>query len=302
MAKGDIVRQISKGAKSKTAKEIMNNRNLIKKFIKMIYFLAKKKWAVKNNFEETIEYFANLGVDDLFQHINNAPKNSTYISTFIAEQFLKAVGDFLSNQIITDLIAAGDFTILADESTDEADHSQMSIFVCFVDAFGNKPVEIFLGIVKLTTSKKAVDLHEIIIKHLESKNLDSLCIRFSGLDGTNTMNGEQKGLQHLIRHTAPHSQYLNYRNHRLALCLVHLIPCYQELLELHGVLFSLWKTLKYSSIKQAIFEQAQEASNLKFLNVLKACTTRWLLHSESCIRIISRFHPLINAVDVIFFE
>ena len=206
MAKGDIVRQISKGAKSKTAKEIMNNRNLIKKFIKMIYFLAKKKWAVKNNFEETIEYLANLGVDVIFQHINNAPENSTYISTFSAEQFLKAVGDFL---IITDLIATGDFTILADESTDKADHSQMSIFVRFVDAFDNKPVERFLGIVKLTTSKKAVDLHEIIIKHLESKNLDSFCICFSGLDGTNAMNGEQKGLQCLIRHTALHSLHFN---------------------------------------------------------------------------------------------
>ena len=129
-------------------------------------FLAKKKWAVKNNFEETIEYLADLGVDVIFQHINNAPKNSTYISTFSAEQFLKAVGDFLSDQIITDLIAAGDFTILADESTDEADRSQMSIFVRFVDASEKKP-ERFLVIVKLATSKMPVDLHEIIIKHLE---------------------------------------------------------------------------------------------------------------------------------------
>ena len=79
---------------------------------------------------------------------------------------MKAVGDFLSDQIITDLIAAGDFTILADESTDEADRSQMSIFVCFVDASEKKP-ERFLVIVKLATSKMPVDLHEIIIKHLE---------------------------------------------------------------------------------------------------------------------------------------
>ena len=99
---------------------------------------------MKNNSEETIKYLANLGVDDIFQHINNAPKNSTYISTFSAEQFLKVVGDFLSDQIITDLIAAGDFTILADESTDEADRSQMSIFVRFANAFdSNKPVERF---------------------------------------------------------------------------------------------------------------------------------------------------------------
>ena len=103
-----------RGAGSKTAKEKKNNRNLIKRFIKAIYFLAKKKWDVKNHFEETIEYVANFGVDDFFHHINNAPKNSTYISTFSAEQFLKAVGGFLSDQIVTELIAAGDFTILAD--------------------------------------------------------------------------------------------------------------------------------------------------------------------------------------------
>ena len=84
---------------------------------------------MKNNSEETIKYLANLGVDDIFQHINNAPKNSTYISTFSAEQFLKTVGDFLRDQIISDLIAAVDFMILADESTDKADRSQMSIFL-----------------------------------------------------------------------------------------------------------------------------------------------------------------------------
>ena len=54
LAKGNIVCQISKGAESRTGKEIKNNQISIKKFIKTISFLAKKKWAVKNNFEETI--------------------------------------------------------------------------------------------------------------------------------------------------------------------------------------------------------------------------------------------------------
>ena len=97
LAKGDIVHQINKRAESKTAKGIKNNQSLIKKLIKTIYFVAKKKWAVKNNFEETVEYLANLGVEDIFQNISNAPKNSTYISTFSVDQFLKAIGDFLSD-------------------------------------------------------------------------------------------------------------------------------------------------------------------------------------------------------------
>ena len=145
----------------------------------MIYFITKKKWAVKNNFEETIEYLANFGVGNIFQHVDNVPKNFTYISTFSAELILESSLRLFKQ---CSFQAAVDLTILADKSTGKADCSQMSIFVCFVDAFGNKLFK-RLGIVKFTTSKMVVDLHEFIMKHLESKNLDSLCIRFSVLDG-----------------------------------------------------------------------------------------------------------------------
>ena len=40
----------------------------------------------------------------------------------------------------------------------------------------------------------------------KQKGLDSSLIRFSGLDGTNAMSGERKGLQWLIRHTSPYAQ------------------------------------------------------------------------------------------------
>ena len=60
---------------------------------------------------------------------------------------MKAVIDF----------AAGNLMILADESTDEADRLHMSIFVRFVDTFDKKSVKRFLGVVELTTSKKAAD-------------------------------------------------------------------------------------------------------------------------------------------------
>ena len=232
--------------------------------------------------------------------MNNAPGNSTYTSTSSAEQFLKAIGDYLNERIINDILASGDFTILADESTDEGDRSQMSVFARFVDACENKPVERFLEMAKLTTSKKAIDLHETILNVLESKHLDKSYLRFSGLDGTNAMSGERKGLQRLLRHTAPHAQYLNCRNHRLALCLVHLIPRHKKLLELDWLLIALWKIFKYSTIKQAIFEEAQVTHDMKPAKILKACVTRWLTHGKSCIRIISRFESLVDALDTIF--
>ena len=49
--------------------------------------------------------------------------------------------------------------IPADESADEADHSQRSTFVHFVDAFDSKLVKRFLGIVNLTTCEGFI--HEV---------------------------------------------------------------------------------------------------------------------------------------------
>ena len=109
----------------------------------------------------------------------------------------------------------------------------------------------------------------------KQKGLDSSLIRFSGLDGTNAMRGKRKALQLLIRHTSPYAQYLNFKNHRLALCLVHLIPKYQKLTELDGLLISLCKTFKCSSMKQSISEEAQMQQDLKPLKITKACVTRW---------------------------
>ena len=87
---------------------------------------------------------------------------------------------------------------------------------------------------------------------LNSKAINNSQIRFTGLNGTNARSGERKELQRLI-HNSLHSLYLNCCNHQLALCLVHLLKYYPKLSELDGLLISLWKTFKFSSIKQAIF-------------------------------------------------
>ena len=69
-----------------------------------------------------------------------------------------------------------------------------------------------------------------------------------------------------------------------------------------GLLISLWKTFKYSSIKQSIFQGAQMQQDLKLLKITKACVRRWLTHDKSCIQVIVRFKRLLDALDSIFME
>ena len=152
-----------------------------------------------------------------------------------------------------------DFTILADESTDDGDRGQLAIFV--------RIIECFLGITRVGTSKTAAAIMEIIETFLQSKEIESSYIRFCGLDGTNSMSSERCGLQRLIRHSSPHSQYINCRNHRLALCFVHLLKEFPRLMALDAMLLSVWKMFKYSKIKNEVFADMQRVYELTPLKV-----------------------------------
>ena len=131
------------------------------------------------------------------------------------------------------------------------------------------------------------------------KGIDKTKIRFSCLNGTNAMSGERKGLQRHIRHKSPFAIYMNCRNHRLALCLVHLLKMYHELQSLDKLLLSLRKLFEYRLVRQAVFENAKIVDDLKPLKILKACTTRWLTHGETSAGVTSRFKQVIATLNTL---
>ena len=71
LSKGNVVRQLMKGMETKTEKDRRKNRILIKKFLKTVYFMAKQKWAVKNDLEDMINFLSDIGVEDIKLHIEN---------------------------------------------------------------------------------------------------------------------------------------------------------------------------------------------------------------------------------------
>lgn len=88
----------------------------------------------------------------------------------------------------------------------------------------------------------------------------------------------------------------------MALCFVHLLKDFQILATFNHLLLSLWKLFKYSSVKFAVFANAQIQHGCTPVKILKASATRWLTHGLSSCRIILRFEPLINCLDVLYNE
>ena len=61
------------------------------------------------------------------------------------QELLRVLSDFFDDKLITDLKLTCHFTILADESTDEADRVQLAIFVRYIDVTTHLPIEKCLG-------------------------------------------------------------------------------------------------------------------------------------------------------------
>ena len=54
---------------------------MIKKFFKNANFLAQKKWAVHENFQDVIEFIKDLGDEDLSAHLR---ESSTHDCMFLS--------------------------------------------------------------------------------------------------------------------------------------------------------------------------------------------------------------------------
>ena len=188
---------------------------------------------------------------------------------------------------------------MADETTDMADRAELSIFIRYVDSDSHEVKEEFLGLVEVVGSKGTETLFKLICEVLQDKGVYINQMRFNGFDGTNTMSGEISGLQRRLRHLVPHSKYINCRNHRLALVFVHLLPKYKTLMDVDAIIISVWKLMKYSTVKPSVFGAAQTAVGEKNLKLLKAAPTRWLSHGEASKRLVSRFESLVDALDTL---
>ena len=80
------------------------------------------------------------------------------------------------------------------------------------------------------------------------------------------------------------------------LVFVHLLPKYKTLMDVDAIIISVWKLMKYSTVKASVFGAAQTAVGEKN-KLLKAAPTRWLSHGEASKRLVSRFESLVDALD-----
>ena len=105
------------------------------------------------------------------------------------------ISDYLNDGLLSRLITATDFSIMADKTTDVSDRAELATFVTYIDSDSNDVKEEFLGLVQIEGNKGAAQISEKISEIFRDKGAELSNMQFSGLDGTNSMSGEITGLQ-----------------------------------------------------------------------------------------------------------
>ena len=154
----------------------------------------------------------------------------------------------------------------------------------------------FVSLVEVSSTASDIVM-EGVVNTLKARDIDIKKVRFSSLDGTNSMSGFHNGLQRRLRNHAPHAIYINCRCHRLALCFKHLFEEFRWLQSTDSLLLGLWKTFHFSSKNCFILQEIQKAYGMKSLNVTKAAVTRWLSHGAACKRCRERYGMILGSLD-----
>ena len=278
------------------------NNLYLRKCIQTIYFMVNTNIALSDNYGRMIQFLAQQIEEPITrQYLDTCPQNATYISNTSAETLLDAMNFYFEKQNLHDIAEAPFLCLYADEAENSSHKECFSMFVTYFSVNERKVKTSFLGIVNLK-GKKAAEVMDVIKQFFEVKNIKVENIFFSVLDGTNAMSGKKSGLQRRIRHYSTFNIFINCRNHRLALCLPHIMkdPDFSELLmDYDAVLLGLWKTFHYSPKKGALLESVQMIYGKKPLKILKAAVTRWLTHGRASQRILDCFKELLETVDQI---
>ncbi|XP_050376893.1 uncharacterized protein LOC126794271 [Argentina anserina] len=230
MQKWDALRnpssQIEPIFSSKSAKDIEDNQLRLIASIESVRYLASQGIAFRGHdeseeslnqgpFRQLIKSFRRVSLD-IKRVIENAPKNSKYISPSIKKDILNILGNQVRGMICEE-VGAAKYCLLVDEAIDVSNKEQIAIILRFFDSLG-KVRERFFKIVSVPNTSSQT-LKDEISKVLTQDKLQVRNMRGQGYDGASNMRGIYKGLQALFLEECPYAYYVHCFAHRLQLTL-----------------------------------------------------------------------------------
>ncbi|CAN1294723.1 Zinc finger MYM-type protein 1 [Linum perenne] len=171
----------------------------------------------QRNVKSWIRFKVGLGIESISQPYFKAPGNAKYTSPSIQKEILAIIVNKVRGRIREEI---GDscYSILDDESVDQAGREQMSIILRFVNSRGILTERFFA--LKSVPDTSADTLKQVVCGVLSKYNLQIEKMRGQGYDGASNMSGQFNGLKALFLRDCPYAYFVHCFAHKLQLTLV----------------------------------------------------------------------------------
>ena len=137
---GSIVHQLQRIGETERSK----NRKAVKSFLRCTHFLCKQHIPHTTNFDKLINLVVSCGGKDLEEFVRRAAKNASYTSTDAVTDFLEAIGIWVDELQVQQLLDAQYFSLMADECTDIANIEEHFVVGSRMDHLSNISWKSFL--------------------------------------------------------------------------------------------------------------------------------------------------------------
>jgi hypothetical protein len=290
---GSIVHQLQRIGEHERTK----NRNAIKSFLRCTHFLCKQHIPHTTNFDKLINLIVSCGGKDLDEFVRQASKNASYTSSDAVTDFLEAIGIWVDESLVTQLLDAQYFSLLADECTDIANIEELSIYCRWEE--NGLPVEHFMEILPLKRCD-AEFIYSTLIEWLKKKSIQCRKMVGMGFDGASTFAGKHSGVQARLKKHAPHAIFVHCHCHKLQLAIVQAANSTDRIKHVYTTLTTLWKFFYHSPKRCESLKEVQKVLNLPELKITKPSDTRWLAH-ERCVSAVKRsYGAIVTTLEQIY--
>lgn len=250
------------------------------------------------NFRALLRYRVDGGDKDLAYHLDNAPRNATYLSAEIQNEIIDVCLNIVLKQVVNRVNNAKCFTILADETTDISGIEQFCLCARYLDTTKMIMREEFLKFVPVN-DVTGNGLASTLMTTLKEIGIDLKYLRGQGYDGAAAMSGQFNGVQAHVTKIYPLAYYIHCSSHSLNLAISDACNI-QSIRNCTGTIQRVCVFFKYSKRNNILIESISHlcsSSNHKRLKLL--CPTRWVERHDSVLIFIELFDAIIDSLSKI---
>ncbi|XP_072047174.1 zinc finger MYM-type protein 1-like [Amphiura filiformis] len=301
-------------------RQVMENRKVLCRLLDATLYLSKQNLAFRGhnesikavrqsqetahscfgkssqdgNFLELIKLLAKYDAS-IAKHLATAPKNASYLSPQIQNEFISSIAQVIQDRIIAEIKQAHYFGVIMDSTIDISHVDQLSFCIRYVDEHF-RIQERFLLFTDINKSDSQ-SLFDRLKEILADLGLEIKLIRSQSYDGAANMSGKLSGLQTRVKEENDLALYVHCCAHNLNLVLCDACSECTEAITFFGTIQKIYNFFTKSQPRHNALEAAQKELSLPAKKLHKQCDTRWYCKQEAVKSIKETYPALLLALE-----